>query len=139
MPATADVFRVSLVTPQSQVLDADATYASIPAWDGQLGIAPLRAPLLAKLGDGLLRIDLVEGGATWFFIAGGFAQVKDNKLSLVTGEAVTPEEVNRQEVTAAMKEAEASVVTGDEEVAKRQRVINRAKALLSLPEHAAQK
>ncbi len=139
MPPTTDAFRLSLVTPQSQVLDADATYASIPAWDGQVGIAPMRAPLLVKLGDGLLRVDLVSGGSKWFFIAGGFAQVKDNKLSLVTSEAVTPEDVDRQTLAAALREAEAEVAIKDEEVAARQRRINRAKALLSLPEHAAAK
>ena len=128
----AETFRCSLVTPERQVLDEECGYASIPAWDGQLGLMHQRAPLLAKLGDGALRLDLASGATRWFHVGGGFAQMKDNRLSLVTGEAVAAEEVSRTDAEASLKEAEARQARTDEEVAKKQRSINRAKSLLAI-------
>lgn len=120
----------------AQVLDADVTYASIPAWDGLVGLAPSRAPLLLKLGDGALRLDFVEGGSRHFFLAGGFAQMKDNRLTLVTEEAIPAQEIVRGEVEAAMREAEARVSLTDDEVKAKLRKINRGRILLSLAEKA---
>ena len=81
MPAT---FQCTIVTPQQPVLDKMVTYASIPAWDGQIGLAPKRAALLAKLGDGPLRLTDAHGNSSWFFLTGGFAQMKENRLTLLT-------------------------------------------------------
>ncbi len=131
----ADTFRCSLVTPERQVLDETVTYASIPAWDGQIGLMHLRAPLLAKLGDGILRLEFVEGGTRWFFLAGGFAQMKDDKLSLLTQEAVAAEEVVRKDAEAALEKARAIPPTTDAEFERRQRGLRRAQSLLELVDH----
>ena len=125
-------FRCSLVTPERQVFDEDVTYASIPAWDGQIGLMPQRAPLLAKLGEGPLRLTLGSGSVKVFFIGGGFAQMKDNQLSIMTGEAVPAEEVVKQDAEAALKEAQARVARTDEEVARRDRELRRARSLIGL-------
>jgi F-type H+-transporting ATPase subunit epsilon len=130
-----DRFHCTIVTPEKQVLDAEVTYASLPAWDGLLGLAPQRAPLMLKLGDGPMRLDFPEGGSRWFFLAGGFAQMKDNRLAVLTEEAIGSEEIVRQDVEAARKEAEARVARSDEEVAKRDRQINRARHLIDVLEH----
>ncbi len=67
----ADTFRCSLVTPERQVLDETVTYAH-SRLSGRSAWMHLRAPLLAKLGDGILRLEFVEGGTRWFFLAGGW-------------------------------------------------------------------
>jgi F-type H+-transporting ATPase subunit epsilon len=132
----ADSFRCTLVTPERQVLDEPVTYASIPAWDGQIGIMHDRAPLLARLGTGLLRLD-ASGGTRWFAINGGFAQMKENQLSLVANEAVAADEVNRASADSALKAAEERTAVTDEEVARKERDIARARALIELSEHGA--
>lgn len=128
----ADAFRCSLVTPERQLFDEEVVYASIPAWDGQLGLMHQRAPLLAKLGSGTLRLDLAQGGSRWFFVGGGYAQMKDNNLSLVTGEARQAEEIVRTEAEAALKEAEARVARSDDEVTRKEREIRRARGLIEV-------
>ncbi|MCC7192849.1 MAG: F0F1 ATP synthase subunit epsilon [Phycisphaeraceae bacterium] len=128
----ADAFRCSLVTPERQLFDEEVVYASIPAWDGQLGLMHQRAPLLAKLGSGPLRLDLAQGGSKWFFVGGGYAQMKDNNLSLVTGEARHTEEIVRAEAEAALKEAEARIARSDDEVARKESEIRRARGLIEV-------
>jgi F-type H+-transporting ATPase subunit epsilon len=91
-----------------------------------------RAPLLAKLGDGPLRLDLAQGGSKWFFVGGGFAQMKDNKLSLVTAEARPAEEIVRTEAEASLKEAQARVAHTPDESTKRDRELRRARAMVEV-------
>ena len=60
-------FSCRIVTPSAAAFSGSVEYASIPAHDGQLGVADGRAPLLVKLGTGLLRLD-TEGEAQWFAV-----------------------------------------------------------------------
>jgi F-type H+-transporting ATPase subunit epsilon len=126
MPST---FQCTLVTPQEEVLDRPIVYASIPAWDGQVGLAPQRAPLLVKLGDGHLRLDEEEGSSSHFFVGGGFAQMKDNRLTLLTDEAVAAKALDREEVEAAYKEALARRALDEKSATDRQRQLYRARAM----------
>ena len=130
----ANTFQCTVVTPQEQMLDQQVSYASIPAWDGQIGLLPQRAPLMVKLGDGALRLDY-DGQTHWYFVSGGFAQMKDNRLALLADDASDAGKLDREEITAMLKEATARVATTVEDVEKRTREINRAKAMLELLEN----
>jgi F-type H+-transporting ATPase subunit epsilon len=77
-------FACVVVTPEQQVLNESLTQAIIPAADGLLGILTDRAPVLAKLKKGPLRLDLASGQTKLFQIDGGVAQMKDNKLTILT-------------------------------------------------------
>lgn len=136
MPQT---FHCSLVTPERQVLDDELVYASIPAWDGLMGIAPQRAPIVAKLGEGVLRLDYSQGGSRYFFVSGGFAQMKDNSLSLITSQAMAAEQFSKQDVASQLKEAEARVTSTTEEADKRRKDVQRAKAVLEMLAHVDNK
>src|SRR5258705_251769 len=87
-------FQCVLVTPEQQVLDEQITQAIVPAHDGLLGILTDRAPLLVKLGLGPLRIDTSGGQKRYFLIDGGVAQMKDNKLTILTQEATASNEID---------------------------------------------
>ncbi len=84
-------FKCVVVTPEQQMFDETITQAIVPAHDGQIGILTDRAPLLVKLGKGELRLDLSGGQSRRFQIKGGIAQMKDNRLTILTDEAVAPD------------------------------------------------
>lgn len=84
-------FRCTIVTPELQAMDESATQAILPAWDGQIGILTGRAPLLIKLGRGPMRVDLPGGRTQTFQIDGGIAQMKDNRLTVLTNQAAASE------------------------------------------------
>lgn len=127
-----NTFQCTLITPQRQVFETTASYASVPGWDGLFGVAPSRAPIVAKLGQGALRIDLPGGETKQYFIGGGFAQMVDNRLSLLTEEAIPAGEINAEEARAALKEAEARKALTEEEVDKRDREMTRARVMINL-------
>ena len=127
-----DAFQVHVVTPEKQVLSEQTIYASIPAWDGLVGIESQRAPLLLKLGYGPLRLDLADGQSRTLFAGGGFAQMKDNVLTLLLDEALEPDDINVDEARAALDQAIAFQATTEEAHAKRERDQNKARGLLAV-------
>ena len=60
MPGT---LRVRVVSPDRVVFEGEAASVVAPAWDGQVGILPSHAPMLALLGSGELSIDRAGGGS----------------------------------------------------------------------------
>jgi len=114
------------------VLDEKAAYVSMPAWDGQIGIAPQRAAIVVKLGDGPLRIEKQSGGEQSYFIASGFAQMKDNRLSVLTEEAIVSDDIDREAAQHDLDDVAESVPITDDEVTARDRKMNRAKTLLGM-------
>src|SRR5262245_46694532 len=91
--ARSDTFHCSVITPERAVLETDATFVAFPAWDGEVGILRNRAPLLYKMGIGELRVEAPEGNHV-LFVAGGFAQMVENRLTLLTEQAKQIEEID---------------------------------------------
>ena len=125
-------FQCTVVTPEQQVLDEQVTHAIVPAHDGQVGILTDRAPLLVKLGVGELRLDVAGGQRRAFLIDGGVAQMKDNRLTIVTDDAIPAAEINADEARAAVAEAIAQRVTDAESFQQRQHRLARARAMQQL-------
>lgn len=86
---------VRVVSPQKIVFEGEASALVAPAWDGQVGILPGHAPMLALLGSGELNVDRPAGGSDTFFVAGGVLKVERNTVTLLTEYAgdVPPAEV----------------------------------------------
>lgn len=124
-------FHCTIVTPEAQVFDADVDYVTMPAHDGQIGLAPQRAPLLVKLGDGPLRIDR-SGKSDYYFVTGGFAQMNDNKLTLLTDRATIASELDVDEAKAMLAESNARVAVTEEEVEARDRSQNQARQIIAM-------
>lgn len=120
-------FQCTIVTPEQQLLDQSVTQAILPAHDGQIGILTSRAPLLVKLGLGKLQIDLAGGRRQTYLVDGGIAQMKDNKLTVLTAAAWAPQEIDAADARAEYEAALNSRPTDERGVQERQRKLNRAK------------
>jgi F-type H+-transporting ATPase subunit epsilon len=128
----ADTFQLSVVTPERQVLSVAARFAALPAYDGEMGFLPRRAPLLTQLGAGLLRYEDAAGAKRELFVAGGFAQMVDDKLTLLTEEARDPAAVTADLAARSLAEAHSLVATTDAEFVRKDRALQRARALRRL-------
>ena len=122
-------FQCVVVTPEQQVLDASLKQAILPAHDGLVGILTDHAPLLVKLGVGPLQVDAAEGGKSeTYFVDGGVAQMKDNKLTILTNEATPANEINAEAARAEFAEATARVATDAKTAEERNKALERARA-----------
>ncbi len=90
---TDKTFECTIITPYGPVYSDRVEFASIPAHDGELGILVNRAPLVCKLGAGRLRVVSAAGTRSWF-VDGGFAHVRDNRVIVLTQEAVRSEQLD---------------------------------------------
>ena len=130
--AKSDLFHVSVVTPERAVLEADARFVALPAHDGEIGILAHRAPLLVRLGIGELRAEKADGGVDRFFVDGGFAQMVENRLTVLTEQARRPEELDRRAAESAFAEARALPTRGERAFAERQAALERARQQMRL-------
>ena len=84
--------RCIVVTPERSLMDAPADSITLPMFDGELGVLPGRAPLIGRLGFGDLRFR--SGGAVHHLdVDGGFVQIRDNVVSVLTSRAMKAEEI----------------------------------------------
>jgi F-type H+-transporting ATPase subunit epsilon len=120
-------FHCVVVTPEQQAADEQCAQVILPAHDGEIGILTDRAPLLVKLGVGVLRMDLQGGQSREFFVDGGVAQMKDNQLTVLTNEATPPDQIDAESARAEYNEASARIPTDAASREARDRTLQRAR------------
>jgi F-type H+-transporting ATPase subunit epsilon len=123
--ARTNTFHCSVITPERAVLETDATFVAFPAHDGEIGILPNRAPLLYRMGIGELRAETPEGNHV-LFVAGGFAQMVENRLTLLTEQAKRIEEIDGAAVERALEEARSMPMVSDTDFTARQNAVRSA-------------
>jgi F-type H+-transporting ATPase subunit epsilon len=82
----SDSLKVSVISPERVLFEGTARGVIAPAFDGEMGILPLHAPLMTILGKGLLRIETADGDRR-FDVEGGFLQIVDDQVRVVTEHA----------------------------------------------------
>ena len=83
----ADSLTCTVVTPEQTALETKAEFVALPLYDGEIGIAPNHSPLIGRLGYGEMRIRTGEGTVS-YYVDGGFVQVADNVVAVLTNRAV---------------------------------------------------
>jgi F-type H+-transporting ATPase subunit epsilon len=125
---TEKVLHCVVVTPERALLDEPADFVALPLYDGELGVLPGRAPLIGRLGYGELR--LRRGTDTRrYFVDGGFAQVRENTVTVLTQRALKVEEIDVAAAEQALRPPETPPANAEEQAA-RQKAQDRARAQL---------
>jgi len=124
--ADPGTFQCSVVTPERAVLECDAKSVVLPAWDGEIGILRNRAPLVCRLGIGELRVETPTEKHT-MFLDGGFAEMSENRLTILTSAARLPEELSQEEIDASLDTAGTIEVRDDSSYKARQAALQRAR------------
>jgi F-type H+-transporting ATPase subunit epsilon len=88
------ILQVTVVSPQGPVYEDQARWVTVRAWNGQLGIWPRHAEMVAALGAGLLRIGQPDGSKRIFALWGGFLRVGDDKVTILVDRAVDADDVD---------------------------------------------
>ena len=108
--------QLEIVTPEKQAYDDEVDAVVLPGIEGELGVLPHHAPLVTTLGVGELRIR--KGGETeTFAIAGGFLQVRPDKVVVMAEMADMASEIDLEKAAEARREAEKALESGFEEPA----------------------
>ena len=107
---------LEIVTPEREAYSdwVDAVYC--PGTEGEFGVLPHHAPLLSTLGVGELRIQK-DGEEEFFAIAGGFVQVRPDKVVVMAELADLASEIDLEAAEEARNEAERAIAAGFDEPA----------------------
>ncbi|MCL2525972.1 MAG: ATP synthase F1 subunit epsilon [Coriobacteriia bacterium] len=85
MPRT---LKVEIVTPDAKVFEGEVRSIVITAPDGEVGILPMHAPIIAEMGEGILRFKRVEDDIVdTFYAEGGYLQVAEDNAIVLTDSA----------------------------------------------------
>jgi F-type H+-transporting ATPase subunit epsilon len=80
------MLNVSVISPEAVVYEGTTDAVVAPAFDGEVGILTGHAPMMTLLGKGELRLGSRDS-AVRFQVSGGFLQVADNTVRVVTESA----------------------------------------------------
>ncbi len=104
--------QVELVSPEKVVFSGEATQViTRTVGGGEIAFLPGHAPFLGALTECHTRITLADGSQLDVAVHGGFVQVSDNKVSILSDIAELGEDIDRARATAAMERAEAVLRT----------------------------
>lgn len=104
----AETIQLEIVTPERLVVNDTAEYIEIPGRSGYLGVLPGHAPLITELAVG--EISYRNGSQTKrLAVAWGFAEVLQNKVTILAETAEKAEEIDTARAEAAKKKAEAEL------------------------------
>ncbi|QDR82108.1 F0F1 ATP synthase subunit epsilon [Sporomusa termitida] len=106
----ANKIRLDIVTPDRMVYSEDVNMVIARATDGDLGILPGHAPLIAGLDVWPLRI-MKDEGEHQLALCGGFIEVRPQKVTVLASCAELPEEIDVKRAAAAKDRAEARLRT----------------------------
>lgn len=120
--------RCVVVTPEKKVFDGEADFVAIPVFDGELGVLPGRAPLVARLGPGELRLTRRAGTSERFFVDGGFGQVKNNVITILTPRAQAAGSLDRAQLDRELAEINAERAQSDANLDKKALQLARIRA-----------
>ena len=83
VPGSGRTFNLAVISPERKLFEGPAQFVVVPGHDGEIGILHDHAPLMALLGTGALRVETATGSLR-FRVSGGFVQVKENEVSVLS-------------------------------------------------------
>jgi F-type H+-transporting ATPase subunit epsilon len=128
--STTAALQCVVVTPESTVIDTPAEFVALPLYDGEAGIAPSRSPLIGRLGYGELRIRRAGDSTIQMYVDGGFVQVVDNVVSVLTNRAIPAGSIDAATAAEQLRTAQATRASGKQEMAIRDRLVAQARGQL---------
>ena len=104
----AKPFQVDVVSPEATVWSGMATIVVARTPEGELGVMADHEPLMGALATGPVEIESETGERTTIGVHGGFIQVLDNQVTLITDRAqITEDTAAAREAAQALAEEQA--------------------------------
>jgi F-type H+-transporting ATPase subunit epsilon len=83
-----------IVTPERILYTNEVEMVIAPTLDGEVGILPLHAPMVAALKAGEVRVRYETDRIEWFAISGGYLQVHEDKVMILADDAAASGQID---------------------------------------------
>ena len=127
-----NTLKLEVITPEQVALRDESTSVIVPGVDGELGIWPNHAPLLAGLKPGVISYKTASGTEK-LVVSGGFIEVSNNVISIIAPAAEKSTDIDFARAEAAKKRALERLAQKENiDMARAQAALARANARLSV-------
>ena len=127
----AGTIQVDIVSAEGEIYSGPAKMVFLPAAEGEIGVAPRHAPLLALLKAGEVRVQPPEGAEISFYVGGGALEVQPTRVTVLADTAARAHDLDEAAAIATRQRAE-------EALAGKIDKIEQAEAMAELVRAAAQ-
>ena len=117
--------QVELVSPERILFSGDATSVTARTAEGDIAFLTGHAPFIGLLNIGVVTLDLTDGTRMKVAVHGGFVEVMDDRVTILSDVAELPDQIDRARAERALAAAQGSTGSGDAEAdaaARRARV-----------------
>jgi F-type H+-transporting ATPase subunit epsilon len=134
----ADTFQLELVSPERLLLSRQVEMAVIPSAEGEMGVLPGHAPMIVALRGGVISVRENGAESERLFVAGGFAEVLPDRVTVLADEATPVSDVSRAEAERRLSEAESALaqVTAADTAERRDTAMARVQSARAMREAA---
>jgi F-type H+-transporting ATPase subunit epsilon len=119
----AETIEFDLVAPEAVILTQPVEMVVIPGADGDFGVLPRHAPMIASLRPGVITVYDRQGSA-WqpknrIFVGAGFAEVTPERVTVLAEDAVPLAQLNRAAVEQSLKDAREDLEDAKDDLERR--------------------
>ena len=100
----SDKFTIEIITPEKTILKSEATEATIPSFEGQMGILKDHIPLITFLRPGLILVQNQEEKK--YFVEEGTVEFSDNNLLILSSTAKDLKNIEKNSINDLIEQAE---------------------------------
>ena len=104
---------LEIVSPEQLLLSRDVDMVVIPAAEGDMGVLEGHSPTIVTLRGGLVSLYTGDQVTDTLFVAGGFAEVTPERCTVLAGEAMPVNEIERSEAEKRLRDAEEAMAQVD--------------------------
>jgi F-type H+-transporting ATPase subunit epsilon len=129
----ADTLKIEICAPERRPAACDATEVILPGSEGVFTVLPGHTPLLATLGTGVMTVFGVDRQEQFYALNGGFAEVNQDHVVVLTDTAESEHEIDVARAEAARDRAERRLKQREEaiDMARAEAALQRALARLA--------
>ena len=112
----ANTIHVDVVSAEAQIFSGEATFVALPGEAGELGIYPKHTPLITRIRPGAVRIEKLDGGEEFVFVAGGILEVQPNGVTVLADTAIRGADLDEAKAQSAKQAAEELMQSQDAQI-----------------------
>jgi F-type H+-transporting ATPase subunit epsilon len=114
----ADTFKFELVTPERMLMSEDVSQVVVPGTEGDFTVLAGHAPVISTIRPGVIAASLGDSRTVRLFVNGGFAEVDQNRLTVLAERALEVEAMDAALIAAELKAAEGELAAATDDAAR---------------------
>ena len=123
---------LQVITPTKNFFNETIKSLAVDGEYGRLVILPRHAPYVFAIGDGIIKIETESGQRQLADVMGAYAEVFENKITLIADVAEWPDEIDTERAKNSKERAEQRLKDGNSDRERALKSLRRAEVRMKL-------